>query len=56
MYKNERSYLAEGVPALRNKWLIQFAHANGAIVFFQDVINGDLNFLTRLLLQLRDMH
>ena len=51
-----RVYLAEGVPALRDKGLGQFAHADGTVVLLEDLVHADLDLLAHLPHQLRLLH
>ena len=60
MSKKYIAYLAEGVPALRYKGVIQLAHADGALIFLKDVVDRNLDLLgsrgTLLFLQYRFYH
>jgi hypothetical protein len=47
------AYLAERVAAFGDEGLGKFAHADGAVVFFEDLVHADLDLLAHLPHQLR---
>ena len=51
-----QAYLAESVPALCDIGLSELAHAYWALIPVEDFVDGDLDLLTDLLLQLRLHH